>query len=197
VPRKKFVPPVTDGAEPSNDLTAVTVLDQHDERVPAPKKRPRVSILERRLQNPFGEPSSTIEFKRQGIASRWFNDATRNGQIHRAKELGWVPVTLDMIANVDSLGHHALNPANQITRGERGQELLMWMPLSDREQIQRAKTVENNRRMGSPNQQRNEMLEAYGATNPDGAEDVSRQDVALTANVRTTHERIQRTGELE
>jgi hypothetical protein len=178
MPRKKTEDLVEPGAEPA-------------------KKRPRVSILERRLQNPFGEPSSTIEFKDRGIAARWFNDATRNGQIHRAKELGWVPVTLDMIANLDSLGHHTLSPAKQITRGERGQEVLMWMPLQDREEILKAKTTENNRRMGNPHQQRNEVLEAYGATNPDGAEDVARQDVALTANVRTTHERIQRTGELE
>src|SRR5689334_13052617 len=129
------------------------------------KKRPRVSILERRLQNPFGEPSHSIQFKDTTVHGRWFNDDVRNGQIHRAKELGWEPVTLDMIANLESLGHHTLN-AGQITRGERGKEVLMWMPRDEFAKIQDAKTAENNRRMGNPNAMRNETLEAYGATNP-------------------------------
>lgn len=163
------------------------------------KKRPRVSILERRLQNPFGEPSHTIQFKQKNLAARWFNDDARNGQVHRAKELGWEPVTVDMIANLDSLGHHAVNPANEITRGERGREVLMWMPKTDREQILAAKTAENNRRMGNPNVQRNEALEAYGQSDALGAEFVDSAGGVSHAigGVRTTRERIERTPELE
>lgn len=183
----------------SNDtLETVEIPQNGAETVTTPKKRPRVSILERRLQNPFGEPSSNIEFRDRGIASRWFNDDTRNGQIHRAKELGWIPVTISMIANVDSLGHHAVNAANEITRGERGRELLMWMPSTDRDQIQRAKTVENNRRMGNPHVQRNEALEAFGKADPLGAEFVDSAGGVSHAigGVKTTRERIERTPEL-
>jgi hypothetical protein len=163
------------------------------------KKRPRVSILERRLQNPFGEPSSTIEFTDKTIAARWFNDDVRNGQVHRAKELGWELVTMDMIANKDSLGHHGLGPAGEITRGERGREVLMWMPKTDRDAIQAAKTAENNRRMSNPSVQRNETLEAYGRSNAEGADFIDSAGGVSHAigNVRTTRERIQRTPEVE
>lgn len=164
---------------------------------PDPKKRPRVSVRERRFQHPFGESAPDIEFKDTSLKARWFSEDVRNGQVYRAKkDLGWEHVTPEMIANLDSLGAHSVNVSNQIVRGPRGNEYLMYMPKGDYERIQKAKTAENNRRMANPHAQRQEMLETYGANNPLGAEYID-QKVQLHADVRTTHERIQRTGELD
>ncbi len=120
----------------------------------------RVSVLERRLQNPFGEPSQTVRFKRPGLIGRWFNDAARPGQVHRGKELGWHPVTPDMVEDLDAIGAHDINVAGQIVRGERGQEVLMWMPEADYREIQMAKTRENRRLMGDPVRQKHEVVQA-------------------------------------
>lgn len=153
----------------------------------AKKKRPRTAVLERRLQNPFGEPSMAVPFKELGLSGRWFNDAARPGQIHRAKELGWVPVTRDMVTNLDALGAHEINVSQQITRGDRGQEVLMYMPTEDRDVVQKAKTTENNRRMGNPNAQRKELVEAMGSHNPDSA-DLMDRAISLHAD---THDFIE------
>ena len=148
----------------------------------APKKRPRTAVLERRLQNPFGEPSMAVTFKDRSLSARWFNDAARPGQVHRATELGWVPATPDMIVNLSAIGAHEVNPAGQVTRGERGQEVLMYMPRADREVIQAAKTAENNRRMKSPSASRNDLMEAVGQHNADTADFM---DKRVKMNVQT------------
>jgi hypothetical protein len=146
------------------------------------KKRPRTAVLERRLQNVFGEPSMAVQFKDRSLAARWFNDAARPGQIYRAQQLGWEPATPDMIVDMKAIGAHDINPAGQVTRGERGQELLMYMPQADRIQIQAAKTAENNRRMRSGAVQRTELLEAVGQHNPETADFM---DKRVTMNVDT------------
>lgn len=155
------------------------------------KRRPRVSIRERRIQNPFGEPSADIPLKDQLMTPRWFNEDARPGQIARAKDLGWEPVTEEMVANTDRLGAYEKGAAGEVLRGERGREHLMYMPKDDRLAIQDAKTAENNRRMANPHAMRNDALEAYGDSNADGAQ------VAYTGTVRTTKERIQRQPEVE
>src|SRR5262245_4234191 len=127
-------------------------------------RKPRVTILERRLQNPFGEPSQDIEFKTGlKVTARWFNESARPGQVYRAKKnLGWEPVTHDMIADMDSLGAHQVDTAGAIVRGERGQEHLMFMPTGDYRQIQMAKTRENIKKMGDPGIVKKEVVEAAG-----------------------------------
>ena len=173
-----------------------------------PVKRPRVSIVERRTMNPFGEPSFDIQFKRKDITARWFNEDLHAGQqIYRAKNsLGWEPVTPDMIADRDSLGAHSIDAAGHIVRGARGSEHLMWMLRAEAQAIADAKVRENNRRMASPNAQRNEVLEAYGSVNPDGADIISRSvrgmqvdddhPVGLHATVKDGVERIERNKDL-
>jgi hypothetical protein len=155
-------------------------------------RRPRVSIIERRLQNPFGEPSADIPMKDQGLAPRWFNEASKPGQMARAVELGWEPVTKDMITDLRKVGMYTIGPGDVICRGERQTEHLMFMPKQDRELIQRAKTEENNRRMSNPHAMRNEVLSSYGELDPSGAEQVK-----ATGGVKTVMERIERRPELE
>ena len=155
------------------------------------KPTPRVSVLERRLQNPFGEPAVNIRFKRQDITARWFNDGARHGQVHRGRELGWQEVRPDMISDMDSLGFHTVSPANQITRGPRGEEVLLWMPSKDFEAIQMAKTRKNYEMMRDHAGQKAAMVQATAEKFGDEAGDF----VTHHVGIRDTHERIQRTQE--
>lgn len=161
------------------------------------KTKPRVSVLERRLQNPFGEPSQKIRFKNANTEARWVNDDARPGNVHRAKELGWVPVTPDMIEDLDSIGFHQLNPANQITRGARGAEVLMWMPKSDYKQIQLAKTRKNLEDMRDFGKEKQQMLAAAAKNFGSEAADYLNDHTGPTGYVRDNIERVQRIPEAE
>lgn len=158
---------------------------------PVPVKPPRrISVLERRLQNPFGEPSAPIHLTDPAMLPRWFNSAGRPDNIWRAKEQGWTGVTPNMIRDITQIGTFTTSPDGYVARGERAQEVLMCMPADDFKQIQQAKTKENIRRMGHPNAQRQEVLEAFGKTNPDGAETVSRMGGPV-GGVHDSYERIE------
>lgn len=157
--------------------------------VPERADVPRISILERRIQNPFGEPSQSVRFKDNRLTARWFNDAARSGQIFRAKELGWNDVTQDMIQDMNSLGNHELNPAGQIVRGERGQEVLMWMPTKDFKEIQMAKDRKNRQLMGDPVAQKNEIVAAAGLQLGDQAASFLNDEVQMHVSVK---DRVQR-----
>lgn len=156
---------------------------------------PRISVLERRLQNPFGEPSSEIRWKRRDIIGHWINDDVKHGQVYRAKTLGWEPATPDMIEDIDSLGAHDLNPAGQITRGPRGQEVLMWMPTEDYQRIQMAKTRVNLERMRDTTSEQHAMLNSMAAKL--GAESADNAAGAIRRYQTTTDlkERIERLPE--
>ncbi len=168
-----------------------------DEVPVTPKHKPRISVLERRLQSPFGEPSAPIRFKDASLTGRWFNTAVRPDQFWRAHELGWEKATPDMVVDLNQIGLYTTTAEGAIARGERGQEVLMYMPKADHDAIQMAKTKENIRRMGNPNAQRQEAIEAYGRTNPDGAELVASQAIKATGGVHDRMERIQVTPDLE
>lgn len=165
----------------------------------APPAKHRVSVLERRLQNPFGEPSQKVKFKQKGLIARWFNDASRPGQVHRGKELGWIPVTPEMVEDIDAIGAHDINVNNQIVRGERGQEVLMWMPEADYQDIQMAKTRENRRLMGDPIAQRREVAQAAATKLGGEAADFIDRHVSLgggpSGYVRDGYEVVERMPE--
>ena len=163
---------------------------------PTKPRKPRISVLERRLQNPFGEPSVEIRMKDPNVKPRWFNDDARPGQIHRAKELGWVPVDPDMVEDPDSIGFHTVT-AGQIVRGPRGQEVLMWMPLNEFNQIQLAKTEANYRAMRDFDRQKSDMLEAAAAKYGSEAADFLNDRVTAGSQVKDYHERIERLPETE
>ncbi len=73
------------------------------------KKRPRVSVLERRLQNPFGEPSAPVRLKDPTLHPRWFNASSRPDNIWRAKELGLEPM-------VRHIGEQGSDKSSKTTR---------------------------------------------------------------------------------
>jgi len=114
------------------------------------KKRdlPVVSVLERRLLNPFGTPSVPIVMKDGAPwATHWFASEVRSGRIHQALQLGWVYVTpADVEGTADELGFEIKD--GRITRGPSGSEVLMKMPGDDYAKIQKAKFEKNRGEMG-------------------------------------------------
>ena len=162
-----------------------------------PSKKPRVSVLERRLQNPFGEPSAPITFKEPGRVARWFNGAIITDKIWRAKYKGWTPVRPDDLADLDQIGGYGVSAAGEIVRGERGQEVLMWMPAEDYEQIQLAKTRVNFELMRDFDKQKQEMLAGAAAKFGSEAADYLNARVGPVGSVRDTREIIERRPENE
>lgn len=179
-------------AKKDDDLEVANAQQQERAR-----EQQRISIIERRLQNPFGEPSAPITFREPGRVARWFNGAIIADKIWRAKNKGWTPVTVPDLADPDQVGGFTKSPEGFVTRGDRGAEVLMWMYARDYDAIQLAKARENVRNMGSPSKQRAEALEAYGNVNAAGAEIIDRQGrrSGPIGGVTDQYERIQRTPE--
>lgn len=161
-------------------------------------KAPRVSIVERRIQNPFGEPSAPIAFKEPGRIARWFNGAIIADKIWRAKHKGWTPVKPEDVADLDQLGGFTKSPDGFITRGDRGQEVLMWMLRADFDAIALAKARENTRNMGNREKNRAEALEAFGRKNPDAAEFIDSRGgrSGPIGGITDQYERIERVPEI-
>ena len=162
-------------------------------RPPTEKQKPRISVLDRRLQNldmPFGEPAVAIRFKDPRLVGRWFNDDVRPGNIHRAKELGWESVTVDMVEDPDSIGSHTINPASQISRGPRGQEILMFMPAAAFHRIQIAKNKKNLEDMKDFSKEQQELLQAAAKKfGPEAAEFIEKHGGPV-GSVVTDAERV-------
>lgn len=159
------------------------------------KVKPRISVLERRLQNPFGEPSSPVHLKDGSLIARWFNAAIISDKIWRAKQKGWTPIRPEDVVDLDQIGGYTKSPDGFISRGDRGQEILMSMPREDFDQIQMAKTRHNNRNMGNPNAQKREIVEAAGKQLGDEAADFLSQRTGPMGGVMDSYERIERRDE--
>lgn len=159
-------------------------------------KKPRVSVLERRLRNPFGEPSSPIDLKDPAQTCRVFNKAVNAQQMYRAKNLGWEYVTPDMIADEDQAGGFRKSTDGQrMVRGEREEEVLMHMPKADRQQIEQAKAAKNSKdmRMG-----RQKEAVVHAAANQFGGQAGDfLNKTAIVGEVTDNYERILVTPEVE
>lgn len=113
------------------------------------KKLPKVSVLDRRLANPFGAPSVPITLKTPGQwAIRIVSAKVRPGRLHdMTANKGWVYVTADELdGRPEDLGFRA--DADRVVRGEHGDEVLMKMPQEDYDAIQKAKAQANLRGLG-------------------------------------------------
>ena len=172
--------------------------DETTDTVEEPKKRkPRVSVLERRLQNPFGEPSAPVRLKEAGLFSRWFNSSIRPDQFWRAKEMGWTGVTPDMIQDLTQIGFHTVSPEGYVARGERAQEILMYMPEEDYRKIQVAKTKKNLQEMKDYDKEKTKALNAFAKEKGGNAADFVNERMMPVGGVRTSYERIQVTPDEE
>jgi hypothetical protein len=176
-------------------------------------RKPHVEVIERgvqtsaltdprynkRLQNPFGSPSAAVQLVDSTREARWFNGAVGTDHIWRAKQNGWDQVRLNQVADPDQLGGYTVTNGF-VTRGERGQEVLMSMPRDIRNLIQNAKTKANIANMGNPNRTKNDIVEA--AASQIGPEAAEMMDANLAVGhagpigqVKDSYERIERRPE--
>lgn len=171
-------------------------------------KKPRVTVTERntqtdldvlladprykaRLDNPFGQPSAPIELKDNTREARWFNAAIQTDHIWRNKRKGWDQVRLEEVVDPEQIGGYGLSPEGYITRGERGQEILMAMPKAVRMAVAAAKTEWNNRNLAQPNAVKSELVNAVGDKYGEQASAYVQTHVNLTEN----YERVERVDE--
>lgn len=133
-----------------------------------PRKLPRVSVLERRLQNPFGDGSPEIRLKEPGWVVHIVNGGLRPGRYHDVtRNKGWVPVDpSELDGEAEDFGFDVKD--GRIVRGERGQEVLMKMPASEYSQIQMAKD-RHNRLANSGARLKSAIVDQTAATHGDEA----------------------------
>lgn len=175
------------------------------------KTPPRISVTERgsqtslsaliesdprykaRLDSPFNEPSAPIALKDDYRECRWFNSAIATDHVWRAKRKGWDQVRPADVVDLEQIGGYNVSAEGFITRGERGQEVLMAMPKEVRTAVQNAKTRQNLERLGNPNATKNEVVNAAAAQFGPQAADY----VQTHVNVKDYHERVERVDPAE
>jgi hypothetical protein len=140
------------------------------------KEVPVVSVLERRLQHPFGAPSIPITMRdRQQWATHWISSDLRAGRVHQAIKMGWVYVLpTDIDGTPDELGFDVKD--NRIVRGTNGSEVLMKMPQADFHKIQHAKSEANLRNMGGKKLKADVAQRAASQFGDEAAETVYKSD---------------------
>jgi hypothetical protein len=170
---------------------------KHDPNVPVLDAPPptetaaRISVLERRLQNPLGEPSAPVRLKDDTLHPRWFNSSSRPDNIWRAKELGWEGVRPDDIVDLSQIGTHMLSPDGFVARGERGQEVLMAMPKKIFDKIQWAKSKKNLEMMKDTDGEKHRMLNAAAKKFGGTAAEYMNERVGPVGRVTDNYERIE------
>ena len=135
---------------------------------------PRISVLDRRLKNPFGTPSREIPMtgeKRNWVVRTFCADAEHpNRHYDAVHRMGWTPLTAeDLSVSVESLGY-VKAADGRIVRGTAGQEVLMAMPKADFEAIQQSKS-ESNLRSLRKDKVRGEVSQATAQGHGDEAGD--------------------------
>jgi hypothetical protein len=143
-----------------------------------PRKLPRISVLERRLQNPFGDGSPQIRLKEPGWEVHVVNGALRPGRYHDVtRNKGWVPVEPDEIdGEAEDFGFDVKE--GRVVRGERGQEVLMKMPAADYKAIQQAKDA-HNKAANTGARLKAGIVSATGATHGDQAADLVNRSITI------------------
>lgn len=115
----------------------------------AKKAAPKVSVLERRLENPFGSPSLEIQLNDgKPWALRIINANMRSGRVWDViHNKGWEFVSVDELpTKPDELGFREMD--GRVVRGERGEEVLVKMPQAHYDAIAKAKAESNLKGLG-------------------------------------------------
>ena len=109
-------------------------------------------------------PTFPIKLRDPNLVCHWFNADKSNDRIYRVKNYGgWTPVRPSQLMDADQVGAFHVSPSGFVVRGERGNEHLMYMHKDHVAEIQRAKTEENNRRMGNPERTKQDLANYMGA----------------------------------
>lgn len=171
-------------------------------------KKPRITVTERNSQtdlevilsdprykaaidNPFGQPSSPIALKDASRECHWFYARIQTDHIWRKKRLGWDQVRPDDVADLEQIGGYNVSTEGYITRGERGEEILMSMPKAVVHARAAAKIEWNNRHMGNPAAMKSEVVEAASQRLGDQAAEFLNR-TGLVGGVTDVYERIAR-----
>ena len=133
---------------------------------------PRISVIDRRLKNPFGTPSRDIPLtgeKRNWVVRTFCADAEHpNRHYDAVHRLGWTPLTAeDLAVGVEQLGF-VKAADGRIVRGPGGQEVLMAMPKESFDAVQKAKSDANLRSL-KKDQVRGEVAQATATQHGDEA----------------------------
>jgi hypothetical protein len=128
----------------------------------APKKYPRIDVLERRLRNPGRDATlPTIELRDQPepMRTRWVN----SGEDGRFSEVtgvkGWEPVRFEEVVNVRSIGGARKSEEGFFVRGRHGEEVLCKIPVYYYDKIKMAEADRRNRRSQSASQTKEKVTE--------------------------------------
>jgi hypothetical protein len=141
---------------------------------------PRISVLERRLQNPFGEGSPPIRLKEPGWTLHVVNGALRPGRYHDVvRNKGWVPVAPEEIEG-EAIDFGFDVKDGRVVRGERGQEVLVKMPTADYALIAQAKDDANARQLASK-KVKSDLAQKVAATFGDEAGAFAHDSISVNA----------------
>lgn len=129
---------------------ALTSKPAASEPTPVPIPRPRIQVLERAIQNPFGIPSTPIHLRDPGFVCHWINTELKGGsQLHYATESGYLKVRPEYLHNPETF-QFQVSPDGYVTRGQRGQEILMYTTVEHAKAREQAKNEANLKRMRNP-----------------------------------------------
>lgn len=156
----------------------------------------RLAVLERRLADPFGVPAAPVRLKDTTMFPRWFNNSIMHDRFWTAQNQGWQPVKPEDIVDLNQIGNYGQSPEGYITRGERGNEMLMCIPRDFWNRLQLAKTKKNNELTRDTSKQSAQALEAAAqALGPEVAEQM--RGVQRKVEITDNYERVERTPDLE
>src|SRR3990167_6808354 len=117
---------------------------------PVPIPRPRIQVLERSIQNPFGIPSTPIHLREPGLVCHWINTELKGGsQLHYATEAGYLKVRPEYLQDPETF-QFQVSPEGYVTRGARHQEILMYTTVEHATARAQAKNAANLTRMKNP-----------------------------------------------
>lgn len=169
---------------------------ENDAAPPGKIPRPRLSVLERSLQHPFGIPSSPVELKEKGLVCRWVNTELKGGaQFQYALSHGWMQVRPEYVKDLKQV-QHVVSPDGFVVRGQRGTELLMYTTIEHFNDRKLAKDHENQRMM-NPAVMKRDLVEAADKHLGPEASEYLHDHVGPVGEVRTQYERVQKTEPLE
>ena len=115
----------------------------------AKRQLPKVSVIDRRLANPFGQGTVPITLKTPGEWEiRVVYSKLRSGHLYNmVHQKGWVFVSPEEIdGSPEEYGLTAKD--GRLVRGDHGEEVLMKMPYEDFKRIQKAKDAANLKGIG-------------------------------------------------
>lgn len=136
-----------------------------------PKAKREISVIDRRLASGsvFSAASRPIPLKEpKRWMLRWVNTTVSPDHLYAMRaDKGWDYVTVDDL-DVDPVEVGATILDGKIVKGEKGQEVLMKMPLTDYNKLQKQKDLENRKQLGKK-QTKDAIVAAAGAEHGDQA----------------------------